>query len=89
MRPRWGVTGIAVVRAVMLSPTLWWTALGTVRRLARPGWWRRLPFLPVPDPDLWGFRLMTAYGEGPEALPSAKDVRSYLRWCRQTRPVQR
>ena len=32
------------------------------RRLARPGWWRRPPFLPLPAPDYLRFRMETAYG---------------------------
>jgi hypothetical protein len=49
-------------------------------RLARPGWWRRRPYLPLPDPDYVRFRLLTAYGSGGE--PTAADVVAYLRWCR-------
>ncbi len=43
-------TGRELVRAVVLQrPDLWWTALGAVRRLAAPGWWRSPPRLPLPD----------------------------------------
>jgi hypothetical protein len=70
-----------VVSAVLVRPTLWLTAVGAVHRLAAPGWWRRRPFLPFPDARLWGFRMVTAYGR-PDADPDARDVVSYLEWCR-------
>jgi hypothetical protein len=74
---------VAMVRAVWGRPDLWWSALGALRRLAVPGWWRRRPYLPVPDARLWDFRMLTAYGRA-DADPRADDVRSYLAWCRST-----
>ena len=44
-------------------------------------WWRRPPFLPVPDPAYLAFRLETQYG-APDARPLPADVVAYLRWCR-------
>ena len=44
---------VAVAPAVLRRPELWWTALGAVARLARPGWWRRRRYLPLPDRRLW------------------------------------
>ena len=70
-----------VLSALAVHPSLWLTALGAVHRLAAPGWWRRRPFLPLPDARLWGFRMVTAYGR-PDAAPEANDVVSYLEWCR-------
>lgn len=74
-------TVITVVAAVIGRPKLWLTAMGAVGRLAAPGWWKRRPFLPLPDPRLWGFRMVTAYGR-PDADPDVNDVISYLEWCR-------
>ncbi len=71
-------------RVVVLRPGLWWAALGALRRMAVPGWWRRRPYLPLPDDRLWGFRMVTAYGR-PGAIPEPEDVISYLEWCRSTR----
>ena len=67
--------------AVAARPGLWPVALAQALRLARPGWWRRRPFLPLPDPDYVRFRLETAYGTG--GRPSGRDVVAYLRWCRE------
>jgi hypothetical protein len=81
-----------MVVAVLWRPDLWWSAIGALRRLAVPGWWRSRPHLPLPDERLWAFRMVTAYGS-PDADPVAADVISYLEWCRSTavrcRPTQR
>jgi hypothetical protein len=74
--------------AVVTRPSLWITAIVQVVRLARPGWWRRPPFLPVPDEAYLRFRLQTAYGD-PEREPDPSDVVTYLRWCRGFRRVLR
>jgi hypothetical protein len=47
-----------------------------------PDWWRRRPFLPVPDAAYVRFRIETAYGPMGEATPD--DVVRYLEWCRET-----
>jgi hypothetical protein len=72
------------VRRVVLRPDLWWTAGGVLVRMARPGWWRSPPHLPLPDNRLWAFRMVTAYGD-PRAVPPPADVISFLEWCRGTR----
>lgn len=79
----------AVLTAVSFHPSLWPTALAQARRLARRGWWRGKPPLPLPDDDLWRFRMETAYGGRGDATPSAADIRSYLRWCREMRSSSR
>jgi hypothetical protein len=68
---------------ILVRPRLWATAVRQVGRLARPGWWHRLPFLPVPDRAYLRFRLETQYGSAPE--PVAADVVAYLEWCRSMR----
>ena len=79
----WTNSGPGLVEAVLRRPDLWWAALGAVRRLAAPGWWRSPPHLPLPDRRLWRFRMVTAYGS-PDADPEAADLISYLEWCRST-----
>ncbi|HET7489082.1 MAG TPA: hypothetical protein VFJ85_14220 [Acidimicrobiales bacterium] len=76
------------VTAVVARPRLWPTAARQVLLLAPPGWWRRRPFLPVPDPDYLAFRLETMYG-GRAPQPAAGDVVGYLEWCRKQRSVLR
>jgi hypothetical protein len=70
------------VLAVLPHPGLWRTGLQQARRLARPGWWRRAPFLPLPAPDYLRFRMETAYGGAGDQEPEPQDLVTYLRWCR-------
>jgi len=74
------VTALRVIGTVAAHPSLWPTALRQLGRLAPPGWWRRRPYLPVPDADYLRFRLETQYGT--DAVPDPADVVVYLRWCR-------
>lgn len=67
--------------ALVGRPELWGTALRQAWRLARPGWWRRSPRLPLPDPAYLRFRLVTAYG-GQGGEPRPEDLVAYLHWCR-------
>jgi len=67
--------------ALVAHPVLWATALRQVRVLAVDGWWRRAPFLPLPDKAYLEFRMQTAYGD-PDRAPEPADVITYLHWCR-------
>lgn len=75
--------GSIVRAAVALAshPSLWGTAVRQVFVLAVDGWWRRAPFLPLPDRAYLGFRFQTMYGD-PDRPPAAQDVITYLHWCR-------
>lgn len=74
---------LSSVPALLVRPHLWGTALRQARRLARPGWWRRPPFLPMPDGDYLHFRMVTMYGgDGDGPMPST-DLIEYLEWCRR------
>jgi hypothetical protein len=84
---RLGRDVVVVLAAVAVHPSLWWTGLAAVGRLARTGWWRRPPFLPLPGRSYWHFRLVTAFGgTGTEAAMSGRDVVAYLQWCRRAGP---
>ena len=73
---------IGAAIAIVGHPSLWTTGLRQARRLARPGWWRRPPFLPAPPPEYVRFRLITQYGDE-RHRPEPHDVLNYLRWCKQ------
>lgn len=73
----WGRVAVAVVR----RPSLWVTAARQARRTARPGWWRRPPFLPVPGGEYLRFRVLTQYGDA-DHPPVPDDVLNYLTWCK-------
>ncbi|MGH9046465.1 MAG: hypothetical protein ACRDVW_04025 [Acidimicrobiales bacterium] len=78
------------VLAVLLArPSLWPVSLATLARLAPVGWWRRPPFLPVPDNAYWRFRMHTAYGEDWTTRPTKRDVVDYLEWCQRARSPRR
>jgi len=80
---------VAAVRAVALRPSLWPASLAAIGRLARPGWWHRYPFAPVPDAAYWRFRMETAFGKDWGGRPTPADVVDYLRWCQRARPPRR
>jgi hypothetical protein len=67
--------------AVLMRPRLWAVAVRQIFVLAAPGWWRRAPFLPLPDRAYLRFRLVTAYGD-PSHAPEPADIVTYLQWCR-------
>jgi hypothetical protein len=71
-----------VLRALSRRPDLWPVAAVTALRLAPPGWWRRRPYLPLPDPGYWRLRMTIAYGGAGDGPPHPEDVVSYLQWCR-------
>jgi len=78
-------SGIAAVRR---HPSLWWPALCAAARFAPRGWWRRAPFLPVPDDRYWRFRMETAYGDE-SAQVDADDMGEVLRWSHRARARRR
>lgn len=71
--------------AVLARPRLWPAAFRQLRVLAPEGWWRRAPFLPLPDRDWMAFRLTTAYGD-PAARLDPDDFVTWLRWSETVRP---
>jgi hypothetical protein len=77
------------IAAVAVRPRLWREAAATVWRLTPDGWWRRPPFVPVPDAAYWQFRMHTAYGEQMTGRPTRSDVVDYLEWCQRVRPGRR
>ena len=70
---------LRIFLAIAIRPWLWWVAVRQALRIARPGWWRSMPFLPLPDADYLRFRLETGYGE--VLVPPPADLVAYLEWC--------
>jgi hypothetical protein len=73
----WGRSALRL----LARPGLWPTAAVQAFRLARRGWWRRPPFLPLPDAGYLRFRWETAYGA--DGRPELDDLVAYLRWCKE------
>ncbi len=67
------------------QPWLWPTAARQMAVLAPSGWWRRPPWLPLPDAAYLAFRLQTQYGGDGRAVPAPGDLVRYLGWCRRMR----
>ncbi len=80
---------LTVVGAVVVRPWLWPVAVVEVLRLARTGWWRTWPPLPLPDESLWRFRMETVHGGAGDTAPDAGEVLSFLRWSRDMRHWRR
>ena len=80
---------ISAAGAVIARPSLWPTALRQLRRLTPTGWWRRFPFLPIPDANYLRFRMITAYGGDGTSAPRTHDLVTYLEWCRAWPAVTR
>ena len=83
----WARAWARLVVRVVRHPSLWSIALLMWRRVTPSGWWRRRPFLPVPDRAYIRFRLDTAYGPG--VVPEPDDLVAYLRWCLEREIVRR
>ncbi|MEA3510858.1 MAG: hypothetical protein U9R51_05430 [Actinomycetota bacterium] len=65
--------------AVFKRPGLWPAAVGAAVAFAPSGWWRRIPFLPIPDDEVMRWRTATAYGTEDADLVT-EDVVAYLEW---------
>ena len=72
-----------MIGAVALRPHLWVTAGQAAIELAPRGWWKRAPFLPLPDPDWAHFRVVTAYGGDGSMTMRPEDLVSWLEWKRK------
>ena len=78
-----------LVRAVGRHPSLWGEGMRTLFAVSPRQWWRRRPYLPLPDAEYTAWRLATAYGDASVA-PDASELISYLEWRkRQHRPWRR
>jgi hypothetical protein len=49
-------------------------------RFRERGWYRRIPFLPLPSREYLRWRMYTAYGDA-DFVPPAADVVRYARWA--------
>lgn len=76
-----GTGWVTAAAAVGRRGALWLTAIRQVRHLARRGWWRHPPFLPLPDRGWLRFRALTQYGDARHP-PEGDDVVEWLAWVR-------
>ena len=62
------------------SPRLASDLIRIAWRFRSQSWYRRFPFLPIPDSTYLRWRMYTAYGDY-TAVPSVTDVERYARWA--------
>lgn len=78
-------TGLAIQLALrcVKHPSLAMDLVRVAWRFRARDWYRRPPFLPVPDRTYMAWRMYTAFGDR-HAIPSADDVARYARWASKT-----
>lgn len=77
-------TGTVFLRVAVRHPSLAWEAIRLAAATAAPGWFRKAPFVPRPEPRYLDWRMLTAYGR-PDAAPTEREVEEFLRWRRTLR----
>jgi hypothetical protein len=82
-RRAWSALVLALVARAVISPRLAVDLVCMAWAFRRRRWWRRAPFLPVPDRDYLRWRMFTAYGNE-DAVPPTEDVVRFARWRRET-----
>jgi hypothetical protein len=81
-RMRWVGLSLRLAGRALRHPALAVDLLRVTWRFRAQGWWRRFPFLPVPDRTYLAWRMHTAYGDH-DAVPPAADIERYARWTRR------
>lgn len=76
------LTGRLALRA-LVNPRLAVDLVRTGWAFRRRDWWRKPPFLPLPDRTYLRWRMYTAYGDE-LAVPPLRDVVAFARWRRET-----
>jgi len=79
-----GIDLKALARYLALRPGQLPVVIRAGWRLRARGWWRRAPFLPLPDRSYWNFRMMTATGSTNGPM-SADDIIHAAQWSRRQR----
>jgi hypothetical protein len=85
---RVAAVSVHALASLVRRPTAWWSSATSAIRFAPRGWWRRPPFLPLPDSRYWRFRMETAFGDE-EAVPALDDLVTAIHWSRRARRRQR
>jgi hypothetical protein len=78
-RATWFRLSLALAARAIVRPALAAQLLRVAWRFRSRHWWRRAPFLPLPDREYLRWRMHTAYGDH-DAVPPAADVIRYARW---------
>ena len=79
----WTALTLQVASRAVFSPRLALDLIRLIWAFRRRHWWRRAPFLPIPDRTYVRWRMYTAYADE-EAVPPVEDVIRFARWRRDT-----
>jgi hypothetical protein len=79
----WRALTLALLARASINPRLAIDLLRTAWAFRRRAWWRKAPFLPLPDRPYLRWRMYTAYGDE-NAVPPVADVIGFARWRRET-----
>jgi hypothetical protein len=82
-RGSWLVLAAKLAARAVVSPRLAADLLAAAWAFRRREWWRRTPFLPLPDQTYLRWRMYTAYADE-DAVPPVEDVIRFARWRRET-----
>lgn len=77
---RWFKLALALGGRTIRHPSLGADLVRVAWRFRNRRWYRRFPFLPLPDREYVRWRMETAYGS-PDVIPPASDVERYARWA--------
>lgn len=77
---RWTQLVLRLAIRTVRRPRLALQLVRVAWRFRADRWYRRFPFLPLPDPTYLRWRMYTAYGDY-NAVPSVTDVERYARWA--------
>jgi hypothetical protein len=83
MRLTWTSLTLRLMARATVNPRLAVDLLRTAWAFRRREWWRKPPFLPLPDRAYLRWRMYTAYGDE-AAVPSVAEVIGFARWRRET-----
>lgn len=76
----WERLSLALALRSVMHPTLAVDLVRIAWRFRAREWYRRAPFLPLPDATYLKWRMYTAYGDF-DAVPSPEEVERYVRWA--------
>ena len=76
----WTRVSLTLALRALRNPALGVALLRVAWRFRSRRWYRRFPFLPLPDRNYVRWRMHTAYGDH-DAVPPAKDVERYASWA--------
>jgi hypothetical protein len=79
-RRSWWRLTVRLTLTGVLHPTTAAALIAVAWRFRARGWFRRFPFLPLPDGQYVRWRMYTAYGDS-ALVPAAEDVIRYARWA--------